>query len=429
MSYRYLLDIALILVTTKVFGLITKRFHMPQVVGALMAGLVFGPAVLGILHKTEFITQLAELGVIVIMFTAGMETNIGDLRKTGKTGFVVAMSGVLLPLVMGTGLGYMFNRGQTGNEFLENVFIGVVLTATSVSITVETLKEMGKLSTKVGNTILAAALIDDVLGLICLTMISSVGGSESVGLGTVLIKIVLFFVFAAAVGFAVSKLVGYYGTKYEKLTMHRFPILAFALCLIMAFCAEKFFGVADIIGAFAAGLIVGSTPVSSYIESRFSPLSYLLLTPIFFAGIGINIELPNIDANTVILSVAMIAVAIFSKLIGCGLGARLCGMKKNRAVQVGLGMICRGEVALVVANKGLMLGMMPAGFFSSIVLMVVLLSIATPVLLKIAFKSDEKYSDMEESRLADRYELKEQLDIVNMQLLGADENMRETKDK
>ena len=180
MSYHFLLDLALILFSTKVLGILTKRIQMPQVVGALVAGLILGPAVLDVLTETEFLTQLSELGVIVLMFSAGMGTDIQELKHSGKAGFLVALLGVIVPLILGTGLAMAAGRAgmiaTTG--FLEDVFIGTILTATSVSITVETLKEIGKLDTKVGNTILAAALIDDVLGLIALTIVSSVAGGQ-----------------------------------------------------------------------------------------------------------------------------------------------------------------------------------------------------------------------------------------------------------
>ena len=206
MSYHYLMDLALILLSTKLLGILTKRIQMPQVVGALLAGLILGPAMLNVLSETEFLTQLSELGVIVLMFSAGMGTDIQELKHSGKAGFLVALLGVLVPLALGTGLAVFAARvGMiVYSGFLEAVFIGTVLTATSVSITVETLKELGKLETKVGNTILAAALIDDVLGLIALTIVSSVaGGQESILL--VLVKIVLFFVFAAVVSLLALK--------------------------------------------------------------------------------------------------------------------------------------------------------------------------------------------------------------------------------
>ena len=182
MSYHFLLDLALILLSTKILGLIAQKFQMPQVVGALIAGLLLSPAGLGLLSETEFTAQLSELGVIVLMFSAGMGTDINELKHSGKAGFMVAVLGVIVPFLMGTALAWGADElgliESTG--FIENIFIGTILTATSVSITVETLKEMKKLETKVGNTILAAALIDDVLGLIALTLVCSLaGGDES----------------------------------------------------------------------------------------------------------------------------------------------------------------------------------------------------------------------------------------------------------
>ena len=178
MSYHYLLDLALILLTTKVLGIATGQFQMPRVVGALLAGLVMGPAMLNILTETAFLSQLSELGVIVILFTAGMGTDLRELRNAGKAGFFVALCGVLVPMAMGTAFGYLASMAGwlPNSNLLEAVFLGTVLTATSVSITVETLKELGRLDTKVGNTILAAALIDDVLGLIALTLVASIAG-------------------------------------------------------------------------------------------------------------------------------------------------------------------------------------------------------------------------------------------------------------
>lgn len=427
MSYHYLLDIALILLSTKVFGLITSRFRMPQVVGALVAGLVFGPAVLNILHGTEFLSQLSEIGVIVIMFSAGLETDLAELKKTGKAGFLVALLGVIVPLAGGTAFGFIFNRGQAGapNQILlQNIFIGIVLTATSVSITVETLKEIGRLNTKVGNTILAAALIDDILGLICLTLVTSLGGDSTVNIGVVMLKIVLFFVVAVAAGLVVHKLMGWYCKRKKDKNLRRFPIIAFVFCLLMAYTAEHFFGVADIIGAFAAGLVMGSTSQAPYIESRFKPISYMLLTPIFFASIGLNIELQRMDWMLAAASVVLVLLAIVTKLIGCGLGAKLSGMKMRQSVQVGLGMVCRGEVALIVANKGRAMGMIPGEFFGPIVIMVVFTAVVTPILLKAAFGAQNRYEDMQESNLVDRYEVVEQLEGVNQMLLDMDATLQ-----
>lgn len=424
MSYHYLLDLALILLSTKVFGLITRKFQMPQVVGALLAGLILGPAMLNVLSETRFLSQLSELGVIVILFTAGMGTDIQELKRTGAAGFLVALCGVLVPLAMGTVLAWA--AGKTGiivtnRGFIEDVFVGTVLTATSVSITVETLKELGKLNTKVGNTILAAALIDDVLGLIALTLVSSFAGAKTNVL-LVILKIALFFVFAAAVGFIALKLFTKMVEHNDGKNLRRYPVLAFVLCLLMAYCAERFFGVADIIGAYAAGLVIAGTPKATYINSKFEPISYLLLTPVFFASVGINVDISGLNRKVFLFSVLLLFVAIVSKIIGCGLGARLCHFSGRECMQVGTGMACRGEVALIVANRGVALGVLSAVMMTPVIITVVGCAILTPIMLKIVFKKQATQS-MQESKLVDRYDEAEQLDIVSEQLLSQNRNM------
>ena len=417
MSYHYLLDLALILLSTKLLGLLTQRFQMPQVVGALLAGLILGPAGLNVLTETEFISQLSELGVIVLMFSAGMGTDINELKHSGKAGFWVALLGVIVPLLMGTALAW--GAAAAGliesNGMLENVFVGTILTATSVSITVETLKEMGKLETKVGNTILAAALIDDVLGLVALTLVSSLaGGGESVGL--VLLKILGFFIFAAVAG------VGWMLKRQGGWATHRNSVLAFVLCLVMAYCAEEFFGVADITGAYAAGLAVACTPKGTYIQSKYNPLGYLLLTPVFFAAIGINVKLDGVSGGMLAFSVLLLVISVISKLAGCGLGAKLCGFTERESIQVGVGMVCRGEVALIVANRGLSMGVLSSAMMTPVVITVVGGTILTPILLKLVFRG-EPQEKLVESSLADRYEKTAQLEDASQQLLDADAAM------
>lgn len=427
MSYHYLLDLALILLSTKVLGMLTRRFQMPQVVGALLAGLILGPAVLNVLSETEFLTQLSELGVIVILFTAGMGTDLRELRDAGKAGFFVALCGVLVPLAMGTAFGYLAGRAGWLPEadLLECVFLGTVLTATSVSITVETLKELGRLDTKVGGTILAAALIDDVLGLIALTVVTSFAG-QGVSLPLVLLKIVLFFVFTVGVAFGAVRFFRWMISQADGRNLRRYPVLAFVLCLLLAYCAEEFFGVADIIGAFAAGLVIASTPKAKYVQSKFEPLSYLLLTPVFFAGIGIKVVLPELNGSLAAFSLLLLAVAVLSKIIGCGLGAKVCGFNSRECIQVGAGMACRGEVALIVANRGLSMGVLSQAMMTPVIITVVGCAILTPVLLKLVFRSEPETA-MQENSLADRYREVEQLDIVSARLLEQNRNMMQKK--
>ena len=429
MSYHYLLDLALILLSTKLLGMLTQPFQLPQVVGALLAGLILGPAMLNVLKETEFLSQLSDLGVIVILFTAGMTTDLRELKNAGKSGFGVALCGVRVPLAMGTAVGWLAGKAGwlPGNTLLEDVFLGTVLTATSVSITVETLKELDKLDTKVGGTILAAALIDDVLGLIALTVVSSLAG-EGTSLLVVLLRIALFFVFAVVAALLANRFFRWMIDQADGRNLRRYPVLAFVLCLLMAYCAEEFFGVADIIGAFAAGLVVASTPKAKYIEVKFTTLSYLLLTPVFFASIGINVELPELNGGLAVFSLLLLAVAVLSKVIGCGLGARLCGFRGDECIQVGTGMACRGEVALIVANRGLSMGVLSQTMMTPIIITVVGCAILTPILLKLVFRNKKEVVP-QESGLVDRYREAEQLEYVSERLLQENRDMMKKKDE
>lgn len=389
MDYRFLLDLALILISTKVLGLITRRFSMPQVVGALLAGLLLGPAVLNILHQTEFILQLSEVGVIILMFTAGLEADVTELKKSGTASFILALFGVITPLLGGFIVAYFFNKPEyitsdaTSSIFLQNVFIGVILTATSVSITVETLKELGKLSSRAGNTILGAAIIDDILGIIALTIITSLA-DRTVNVGLVLAKIVGFFIFAGIVGFLIYKLFRNWTDRADK-DLRRFVIGAFVLCLLMAFCAEEFFGVADITGAFIAGLIISNTHRKEYINSRFEVMSYAFLSPIFFASIGLKVVLPEMTPAIIIFSVVLVIVAVITKIIGCGLAGKICHYSNRESLQIGIGMVSRGEVALIIASKGSAVGLMSSALIGPIIVVVIVTTIISPILLKFAF--------------------------------------------
>ncbi|UKI16342.1 MAG: cation:proton antiporter [Ruminococcus sp.] len=387
-DYSYLISIALILLSTKVLGLFSKVVRLPQVVGALLAGIILGPACLGIVHSTEMLSNLSEIGVIVLMFAAGLETDIDELKRTGKASFLIALIGVLVPLAGGAAVAYFFNDSTDSNVMLQNIFIGIILTATSVSITVETLKEMGKLSTRAGNAILGAAIIDDILGIIALTVVISMA-DESVNIGIVLLKILGFFAFTfvAAVGYhyAFKK-----WTDNSAVKLRRYVVISFVFCLVLAYCAEVFFGVADITGAFFAGLALSGTKKSEYISKRFDTLSYLLLSPIFFAGIGLKVELPKMNGEIVLFTVLLCVVAALTKVIGCGLGAKICKYTSKESLQIGVGMISRGEVALIVANKGEAVGLMSDKFFAPVIIMVVFTTVVTPVLLKLVFQGQDK---------------------------------------
>lgn len=400
-SYSYLLVLAAILLTTKLLGLFSRWVRLPQVLGALVAGVILGPvvnAIVGWSTGDGFFSQaagsdqlfgmLSELGVIVLMFGAGLETDVQEMKKCGKASLIIAVIGVITPLIFGAGASYFFIDDPNSQErLLKSIFIGVVLTATSVSITVETLKELGKLNTPASNAILGAAIIDDVLGIIALTIITSFK-SKDVNIWFVLIKIVLFFIFAAILGFIMLKIYKWMN-KHTSRDSRRHVIIAFAYCLVSSFVAEVFFGVADITGAYVAGLVLSMTNRKRYLVNRFSTLSYMLLSPIFFACIGLTIEMPELTVSLLVFAILITIVAVVTKLFGCALGGKICGYSTKECFQIGAGMISRGEVALIVAKKGESCGLMDPKLFGPLVIVVVLTTIIAPIILKVLFAKDK----------------------------------------
>lgn len=390
-SYSFLLFLAIIMISTKILGLFTRKIHMPAVVGALVAGVILGPSCLNLITLTGdtgvFLEQMAELGVILLMFNAGLETDLSELKKNGVASFVTALIGVIVPLIGGF-LGYAFffhTDFSDYDEVLKAVFVGVVLTATSVSITVETLREMGKLKGKVGTTILGAAVIDDIIGIIVLTIVTSLKDT-SVSPITVVLKIVLYFVFIAVLIFVLTKLKVFVEEQDEK---RRTAIICVALCFILSYISEEYFGIADITGAYFAGLMLCTMKVGPYVARRCEIPSYLIFSPVFFASVGLKVTLGGMDASIWIFAIILLVIAILSKVVGCGLGAKICGCTGKEALQVGIGMISRGEVALIVAQKGYASGMLDDVLFAPIVLVVIVTTLITPILLKLVMKDND----------------------------------------
>ena len=383
-AYSIFKDLAIIIVFAKLFGLLARKLKAPQVVGEIVAGLIIGPSVLGLVQQSDFIVQMAEIGVVLLMFSAGLGTNLKDLLKTGPKAFLIATAGVFVPLVFGALL-YMAFYGFApwgSDEFYEAVFIGTILTATSVSITVQTLKEMGKLKGTVGTTILSAAIIDDVIGIIVLTFVIGFKNPDS-NPGKVVLSTVLFFAFAVVVGFLIYKLFKLFDKKYPH--TRRIPIISLALCLGMAYIAERFFGIADITGAYVAGIILCSIQDSNYIAEKMDINPYMLFGPVFFASIGLKTNIDNVTGEILLFSVCFVIVGLVAKIIGCGLMAKLCHFKNHDCFKIGVGMMTRGEVALIVSQKGLSVGLLPSVYFTSVILLIIFSSILTPIILKILY--------------------------------------------
>lgn len=383
-AYTVFKDVAIIIVAAKLMGILARRCKAPQVVGEIIAGLLIGPSVLGWVGQTDFLVKMAEIGVVLLMFSAGLETDLKELLKTGPKAFLIACAGVFIPLLGGTAL-YMAFYGTSpfgSEEFYKAVFIGTIMTATSVSITVQALREMGKLKGTVGTTILSAAIIDDVIGIIVLTFVVGFKNPES-KISEVILSTILFFVFAIVVGIIVYHIFAIIDKKYEH--TRRIPILGLALCLAMAYIAERYFGIADITGAYVAGIILCNIQDSGYIAKRMDISSYMLFGPVFFASIGLKTSISGINGEIILFSVCFVLVALITKIIGCGLMSKACGFNNEESMKIGVGMMTRGEVALIVSQKGLSVGLMEANYFAAVIFLIIISSVATPIILKMLY--------------------------------------------
>lgn len=388
-AYSVFRDLAIIIIFAKFFGILARKCKAPQVVGEIIAGLLIGPSLLGLVEQTDFLMEMAEVGVVLLMFSAGLETDIKELMKTGPIAFLIACAGVFVPLAGGTLL-YMgfYGVAPWGSEkFYMAVFMGVIMTATSVSITVQSLKEMGKLKGKVGTTILSAAIIDDVIGIIVLTFVIGFKNPES-NPGGVVLSTVLFFVVALVVGIILYKIIKRIDARYPH--TRRIPIISLALCFFFAYAAEKYFGIADITGAYVAGIVLCSIKDSTYIEQKMEVSSYMIFGPVFFASIGLKTSIENIDGSILLFSLGFVLVALLCKIIGCGLMAKLCRFRTPDCLKIGVGMMTRGEVALIVAQKGLSVGLLTPIYFTSVIFLIIVSSVSTPIILKFLYARDKE---------------------------------------
>lgn len=388
-AYSVFKDLAIIIIFAKVCGILARKCKAPQVVGEIIAGLIIGPSVLGLVQQTDFLMEMAEVGVVLLMFSAGLETDLKELMKTGPVALLIACAGVFVPLVLGTLL-YMGFYGAApwgSDKFYMAVFIGVIMTATSVSITVQSLKEMGRLRKKVGTTILSAAIIDDVIGIIVLTFVVGFKSPDS-NPGKVVLSTVLFFIAALILGFILYKIFQKLDARYPH--TRRIPIISLALCFFFAYAAEKYFGIADITGAYVAGIVLCSIKDSNYIEEKMEVSSYMIFGPIFFASIGLKTSIENMDGSILLFSLGFVAVALLGKIIGCGLVAKVCKFNMMDSLKIGVGMMTRGEVALIVAQKGLSVGLLTPVYFTSVILLIIVSSISTPIILKLLYSKDKQ---------------------------------------
>ena len=388
-SYEVLRDLAIILLLAKFFGIVARKCKAPQVVGQIIAGLLVGPCVLGWINHTEFITQLAEIGVIILMFEVGLESDLKELIKTGPIAFLIACAGVFVPLVLGAFL-YMGFYGVApwgSDNFYKAVFIGTIMTATSVSITVASLQELGKIKSKVGTTIVSAAIIDDVIGIIVLTFVIGFKDPNS-NPGMVVLKTIAFVIVAIVGGYVVYKIFANLDKRYPH--TRRIPIVSLAFCFALSYVAEKYFGIADITGAYIAGVVLCSLSDNEYIERKIDVSSYMFFGPIFFTSIGLKTSFDAMNGKLFAFCICFVLVALGAKIIGCGLISKICRYSLSDSLKIGVGMMTRGEVALIVAQKGLDTGLLTADYFTAVILLILVSSIATPIILKLLYAKDDK---------------------------------------
>jgi Kef-type K+ transport system membrane component KefB len=388
-TLEILRTLAIILISSKLFGLLARDLKAPQVAGEIIAGLLIGPSLFNLVSANDFLAGMAEIGVILLMFSAGLETDIDKLKKSGLKALIIAMAGVTVPLILGTLLymGFYGFAAPGTSEFIQAVFIGTILTATSVRITVQALKELGKVSTEVGTAIMSAAIIDDVIGIVVLTAVLGLK-DPSANLGAVCIKTLAFFALSVVVGVIIFRIMKIVDRRWPH--TRRIPIIGMSLAFIMAYVADRYFGVADITGAYVAGIILSSLDDSAYIDRKMDISSYMIFGPVFFASVGLQTNLRTVDMTILAFSAAFVAVGLLGKVIGCGLVSKVLRFNNSDSLKIGIGMMTRGEVALIVAQRGLKAGIIDSRFFTAVILLIVISSILTPVLLKSIYAVDEK---------------------------------------
>jgi Kef-type K+ transport system membrane component KefB len=413
---QVLLLLALVTVVSKGAGTLSNRFGQPAVFGEVLAGLLLGPSLLNVLRWSVFapragdalrldlggiVQVMAEIGVILLMFVAGMETDLREMRRVGRVAFWAALGGVLLPLVGGAAAARLFGYGWG-----EGFFMGAVLTATSVSISAQTLMELKSLRSREGSTILGAAVIDDVMGIIVLSLVVAfVGGGHAAsgaappggpaaggqggttvgslaGVVWVCVRMTLFFVLSWFLGRRHLERIAAVASRLG--VSEPLMALVVVVTFLYAFAAEYLGGVAAITGSYMAGVLFAQTSFKERIDRGIHPLAYSFFVPVFFINIGLRADVRQL-LGQIPLTLFILAIAVLAKVIGCGGCAWLAGLRYEEALRVGVGMISRGEVGLIVAGYGLAHGIIGGDIFSVMVLMVLVTTMITPVWLRRVF--------------------------------------------
>ncbi|MGW6192370.1 cation:proton antiporter [Bacillus cereus] len=381
MEFEFFFQIALILLSTKLAGDLSVRLGQPSVLGKLIVGIVIGPAILGWIENSELLTQLSNVGVILLMFMAGLETDLKELNENRNSSLAVAIGGIVLPFVGGYVAGLVMDMEQ-GNA----VFLGLLLCATSVSISVQTLRDLGKMKTRESTTMLGAAVFDDILVVILLAFAMSFLGTDDVNLTMVILKKVVFFASIILIGWKGVPAIMRWLSPLR--VSESIVSAALIICFSFAYFGELL-GIAGIIGAFAAGIAISQTNYKHEVEKKVEPIAYAMFVPVFFVSIGMNITFDGIG-DQIWFILALTVIAVFTKLIGCGFGARMTGFDAKSSAIIGAGMVSRGEVALIIAGTGLSSGLLAQDYFTAIVIVVILTTMITPPMLKYTFGAKDK---------------------------------------
>ena len=388
---EFIFQVGIILFVGEILGVISQKLKMPKVLGFLLSGIIIGPSLFDLVQESDPIKVMAQIGVIFLMFAAGLETDVEKFKTAGLSSFLIAVGGIIVPLVLGAGVTYAF----TGN-LSESIFVGVILTATSVAISVQTLSELGKLNSRAGVNIIGAAIIDDILGIIILSvaimLISPSAGDASGAMGLVLI-VVKILIFLAISGLALKflpKLVDKFMEKGDKSKkLETLILLTAGITIMFSIFVEEALGIAAITGAYVAGLVIALTKQNHAFDEKFSNVSTFLVSPIFFSSIGLSINLKELGGEVILPIIFISIAAILGKVIGCGLTARAYGITSHESLQIGVGMISRGEVAIITASLGLSKGIITADMYPTLLVVIIVSTVVTPLLLKIVFS--DKY--------------------------------------
>lgn len=389
-TLKLVLAVAVLITAAKSAGYLSTRAGQPAVLGELLIGVILGPSLLNMFgwapfhseHLPETIRQFAEIGVILLMFIAGLEIELDELLRAGKTSTFAGIMGVALPLAAGLLVALLF-----GYSFSRALFVGIILTATSVSISAQTLLELGELRSRPGIALLGAAVVDDVLVILILSLFLALssGGGGPAQILLILLQMTLYLAGAIIIGnWLIPRLTRW---VVRRRISQGLTALAIVVTLLLSWSAEALGHVAMITGAVIAGVLFGRTPYKERIEHGIEPITYGLFVPIFFINIGLQANLRVLDSSTLLFALIIVIVAVLSKIIGCGFGALLSGMPRRDSFLVGLGMVSRGEVGLIVATVGIINGVIGNEVYATAVLMVLATTLLTPLLLKWAFSS------------------------------------------